>query len=117
MALLLTGVVDHCVHADLCGGGVGVVVIVGVGLFVIGGVVTGGFVTGCFVTGGFVTGCFVTGGFVTGCFVTGGFVTGGFVTGGFVVVVLVLFEAELLLMSAVFSFEDSCRPSLVVAAT
>ena len=32
-------------------------------------------------------------------------------------VVLVLFEAELLLMSAVFSFEDSCRPSLVVAAT
>ena len=63
------------------------------------------------------TGGFVTGGFVTGCFVTGGFVTGGFVTGGFVVVVLVLFEAELLLMSAVFSFEDSCRPSLVVAAT
>ena len=97
MALLLTGVVDHCVHADHCGGGVGVVVIVGVGPFVIGGVVTGGFVTGCFVTGGFVTGCFVT--------------------GGFVVVVLVLFEAELLLMSAVFSFEDSCRPSLVVAAT
>lgn len=87
MALLLTGVVDHCVHADHCGGGVGVVVIVGVGPFVIGGVVTGGFVTGCFVTG------------------------------GFVVVVLVLFEAELLLMSAVFSFEDSCRPSLVVAAT
>ena len=75
-----------------CGGGVGVVVIVGVGPFVIGGVVTGGFVTG-------------------------GFVTGRFVTGGFVVVVLVLFEAELLLMSAVFSFEDSCRPSLVVAAT
>lgn len=92
MALLLTGVVDHCVHADHCGGGVGVVVIVGVGPFVIGGV-------------------------VTGCFVTGGFVTGRFVTGGFVVVVLVLFEAELLLMSAVFSFEDSCRPSLVVAAT
>lgn len=87
MALLLTGVVDHCVHADHCGGGVGVVVIVGVGPFVIGGVVTGGFVTG------------------------------RFVTGGFVVVVLVLFEAELLLMSAVFSFEDSCRPSLVVAAT
>lgn len=79
--------VDHCVHADHCGGGVGVVVIVGVGPFVIGGVVTGGFVTG------------------------------RFVTGGFVVVVLVLFEAELLLMSAVFSFEDSCRPSLVVAAT
>jgi len=87
VALLLTGVVDHCVHADHCGGGVGVVVIVGVGPFVIGGVVTGGFVTG------------------------------RFVTGGFVVVVLVLFEAELLLMSAVFSFEDSCRPSLVVAAT
>lgn len=79
--------VDHCVHADHCGGGVGVVVIVGVGPFVIGGVVTGGFVTG------------------------------RFVTGGFVVVVLVLFEAELLLMSAVFSFEDSYRPSLVVAAT
>ena len=77
MALLLTGVVDHCVHADHCGGGVGVVVIVGVGPFVIGGIVTGGFVTG-------------------------GFVTGRFVTGGFVVVVLVLFEAELLLMSAVF---------------
>ena len=79
--------VDHCVHADHCGGGVGVVVIVGVGPFVIGGVVTGGFVTG------------------------------RFVTGGFVVVVLVLFEAELLLMSAVFSFEDSCSPYLVVAAT
>ena len=46
--------VDHCVHADHCGGGVGVVVIVGVGPFVIGGVVTGGFVTGRFVTGGFV---------------------------------------------------------------